>query len=185
MELLQPYESYIVVALAVLALLQFLLIFSLNGRMSRMSKTLRSVMMGPGGEDLEAMLARCLNESKQALNQSSELETRLQTLTEEMRNCVQHIGLVRYDAYGDVSGAQSFSLALLDNHQNGAILTGLLGRNDGRCYGKPVVNGQTEQTLSEEELTALKMALDGSPKTLLAPAAPGRRRDKGMASRAG
>jgi Protein of unknown function (DUF4446) len=50
---------------------------------------------------------------------------------------------------------------LLDDHHNGAVITGLLGRHDGRCYGKPVIGGQTEQALSEEEESALQMAMNG------------------------
>jgi hypothetical protein len=107
------------------------------------------------------MLQRNLGESRQSLERCDELEDRLQTLAADMRGCVQHIGLVRYDAYGDVSGGQSFSLALLDNHYNGVVLTGLLGRHDGRCYGKPVIGGNVEQALSEEEESALQMALNG------------------------
>jgi hypothetical protein len=103
-----------------------------------------------------------------------------------MRGCVQNIGLVRYDAYGDVSGSQSFSIALLDAHHNGVIISGLLGRNDGRCYGKGVLNGHTEQTLSDEEASALHIALNGGMGSGAEATVPERRgrRDKGLLNRA-
>ncbi|MBV9469999.1 MAG: DUF4446 family protein, partial [Abitibacteriaceae bacterium] len=134
---------------------------------------------GPTGEDLEAMLRRCLEESKSALQRGDELETRFDTLSGDLRGCVQRVGLVRYDAYGDVSGKQSFSIALLDGRNNGALITGLFGRHDGRCYGKAVVGGQTEQGLTDEETSALQMALEGGVadgETMPTPTLNGKRR---------
>ncbi len=179
MELLKPYYSHILIALMILATLQFLLYAGLNGRIKKTNRALRSALLGPSGEDLEAMLARCLSESEQSLNRCQELETQLRNASETMRDCVQHIGLVRYDAYGDVSGTQSFSLVLLDDHQNGTLLTGLMGRNDGRCFAKSVINGQSEQTLSDEENDALQMALNGGLRAFAeVPQNGGRKNDK-------
>lgn len=179
MEALQPYYSHILVALLVLVALQFLLFMGLSSRIKKTNRALRSALLGPSGEDLEAMLARCLGESEQALGRCQELETQLNSAGETMRDCVQHIGLVRYDAYGDVSGTQSFSVVLLDDHQNGTVITGLMGRNDGRCYAKPVIGGQTEQALSEEESDALKMAMGGGLKAFAeVPQTNGRKRDR-------
>lgn len=181
---LKHYIPQFVVALLVLVFLLSLLLLNLQSRLAQVNKLVRSLLTGPSGENLETMLTRCLSESRQALARGEEFEARLQSTADAMRGCVQHIGLVRYDAYGDVSGAQSFSIALLDDHHNGAILTGLLGRHDGRCYGKPVANGQTEMALSEEEESALQMALHGG---INAPAvvATGRngKREKGVLNR--
>ena len=181
MQSLQPYLPYILIALVVLALLQLALYAGMNGRMKKTNRALRSALLGPSGEDLEEMLSRCLAESAQSLNRCGELETQLQSASETMRDCVQHIGLVRYDAYGDVSGSQSFSLALLDDRRNGTILTGLMGRNDGRCYAKTVVDAQTEQTLSDEENDALQMALNGGLRAFSQMPDTNRKRDKKVA----
>lgn len=161
MDFIKPYQSEIIVGLAVLILVQFALIFGLNTRLGYIRKTLRTLLTGPNGDDLEGMLRRCLEESGKALQRGDELENRLSTLGLQMQGCVQRVGLVRYDAYGDVSGKQSFSIALLDGRDNGALITGLFGRNDGRCYGKAIVQGQTEQGLTDEEAAALRMALEG------------------------
>lgn len=177
MQALQPYFPHILVALGVLAALQLALYTSLNGRMKKTNRALRSALLGPSGEDLEAMLARCLEESAQSLSRCDELQNQLKSTDATVQNCVQNIGLVRYDAYGDVSGTQSFSLALLDAHQSGTVLTGLMGRNDGRCFAKSIVNGQSEQTLSDEENDALQMALNGGLRAQLE-TSNGRKRDK-------
>ncbi len=181
---LKHHIPQFVAALTVLVFVLFVLLLNLQSRLAQVNKLVRSLLTGPSGENLETMLTRCLSESRQSLARSEELDTRLASMADAMRGCVQHIGLVRYDAYGDVSGAQSFSIALLDDHHNGAILTGLLGRHDGRCYGKPVVAGQTEMALSEEEESALQMALHGGV-NVAAPIAKGRngKREKGVLNR--
>jgi hypothetical protein len=161
MQSLTPYLPQIVLGLAVFAAIQFLLILGANARIASLNKLLRRLLTGPNGDDLEAMLRRCLEESKTSLARCDTTDEQIERITAKLRGSVQHIGLVRYDAFPDVSGSQSFSLALLDDRSNGAVLTGLLGRNDGRCYGKAIVGGQSEQTLSDEENSALQMALHG------------------------
>jgi hypothetical protein len=161
MNSLTPYLPHLVIVLSLIVVVLFFMVMGASTRITKLNKLMRTFLTGPNGEDLEAMLARCLSESRGSLEKCDEIKEQLDRAVNTMRGCVQHIGLVRYDAFGDVSGSQSFSLVLLDDQRNGAIITGLLGRNDGRCYGKAVVNGQTEQTLSEEEESALHMALNG------------------------
>lgn len=185
MDFLKPYLAETVAGLAVIVIVQMIMILGANSRLNRMNKTVRQMLSGPGGEDLEVMLKRCLNESRESLVRCDDLGTRLEDASSAMRSCVQKIGIVRYDAFGDVSGAQSFSFAILDDYNNGAILTGLLGRHDGRCFGKPVTGGQTEQALSDEESQALQMALDGGLKgQTTAPKITRREREKARDNRA-
>lgn len=159
MDFLRSYQLYITLALAVLVLVQFVTVMSLSSRLARMSRTLRSLFSGPEGADLEAILRRCSDQSQTALDRTDELSGLLTDLGLTVQGCIQHCGLVRYDGFGDVSGQQSFSLALLDADRNGAVLTGLFSRSDSRCYGKAVVAGEPEQTLSEEEQRAFEVAL--------------------------
>lgn len=159
MDFLRPYQLYITLALAILVIIQFLTVMSLSARLGRISRTLRSLFSGPEGADLEAILRRCQDQSKTALERSDELSELLTDLELTVKGCIQHCGLVRYDGFGDVSGQQSFSLALLDADRNGAVVTGLFSRSDSRCYGKAIVAGEPEQTLSDEEQRALDVAL--------------------------
>jgi hypothetical protein len=72
---------------------------------------------------------------------------------------------VRYDAFPDVGGEQSFSVALLDAAGSGMVLTGLYSRNDMRVYAKPVVGGSSPHSLTEEERKAIAGACAGGPAT--------------------
>lgn len=88
---------------------------------------------------------------QQLSGRSSQLASRLQL-------ALKHVGLVRYRAYEDVGGDQSFALALLDDDQSGVVLAGLHGRSGDRIYAKPVKQGRSSYALSQEELEAIAKA---------------------------
>ena len=79
-------------------------------------------------------------------------------LQAQTRTALQGIGFLKYDAFEDIRGHQSYSLCLLDAHQNGLILTSIAGRNDYRGYAKPVKAGSCDLAMSDEEKQALSMA---------------------------
>ena len=70
---------------------------------------------------------------------------------------------MRYDAYGEMSGQQSTSIALLDAHRDGVVLSSILHRDHARLYAKRVVGGRGELELSPEEQEAVRVALEGAP----------------------
>jgi len=161
MDFLNAYIPEIVVGLAVLVVLQFIMLANQSGRLNRVHKLLRSMLTGPEGEDLAAQLERSMRESTSAYEQGQQLQQQMQALQATLVNCTQKCSIVRYDAYGDVSGQQSFSLAMLDGNNTGVIITALYGRHDTRCFGKTIDSGHAIQTLSDEETEALAQALRG------------------------
>jgi hypothetical protein len=79
----------------------------------------------------------------------------------EAQSALKHLAVVRYDAFGDMGGHLSWSLALLDDHGDGAVLTSIHGRNEARAYAKSVTGWTCEQQLSPEEEEALAQARVG------------------------
>ncbi len=100
MDFLRNYQLEILLGLAALVIIQLVVILSLNGRVARTSRLLRQLLTGPTGEDLEAQLNRCLEESRQALQRSDELQNQLTRQDAMLQSCVQKIGLVRFDEDG-------------------------------------------------------------------------------------
>lgn len=90
-----------------------------------------------------------------------DLKTGLTEHLEQSRAFIRHIGLVRYDAFQDVGGKQSFSLCLLDAERSGMLLTYLTGRNSTRSYAVTIERGLAERKLSEEEAKSLQEATKG------------------------
>jgi len=72
---------------------------------------------------------------------------------------LRNVALVRYDAFGEMSGRMSFSLALLDEHGDGVTLSAIAGTGDTRVYAKSVADGKGEHELSPEEQQAVSAAL--------------------------
>jgi hypothetical protein len=84
--------------------------------------------------------------------------------THALTGAVSHQALVRYDAYNELSGQQSVSIALLDGRRSGVVLTCIHHRDQARVYAKRVRDGQGELELSPEEAEAVRIALgEGAP----------------------
>ncbi len=86
------------------------------------------------------------------------LRQEVAALAAESRSALRHLAVVRYDAFGDVGGHLSWSLALLDDAGNGAVLTSIHGRTEARTYAKYVNDWSSDQQLSPEETEAIATA---------------------------
>jgi hypothetical protein len=84
-------------------------------------------------------------------------------LSGEAASALKHLAVVRYDAFGDMGGHLSWSLALLDDHGDGAVLTSIHGRNEARTYAKSISAWTCEQQLSPEEEDAVAHARRARP----------------------
>ena len=136
-------------------------------KINRLHRQWRQLMVGASGVNLEQLLAVHLNERVELRDDLSRILKRTDILEGKMLTSKRHVGLVRYDAFEDVGGAQSFALAIFDDRGDGAIVSGLVGRNDCRVYCKPMQNGQSERTLSQEEQRAIQEAKSVGPKTIV------------------
>lgn len=144
----------------VLVVAQFFWVALLNKRLERQSRMVRQFFQGPSGEDMEGLLRRSMEVAEQSANSCENWAVQLAAMDERQRNCLQYFSVVRYDAFEDVTGQQSFSMALLDGNDNGVIVTAIFGRSSSRTFGKMISNGQAEQPLSNEEQEALLQALE-------------------------
>ena len=86
------------------------------------------------------------------------LRQEVAALKAEASDALRHLAVVRYDAFGDMGGHLSWSLALLDDGGHGVVLTSIHGRSEARTYAKNVAGWTCEQQLSPEESEALEHA---------------------------
>ena len=86
------------------------------------------------------------------------LRQEVSALRLEAADALRHLAVVRYDAFGDMGGHLSWSMALLDDHGNGVLITSIHGRSDARTYAKPVSAWASDQQLSPEEEDAITHA---------------------------
>jgi len=102
---------------------------------------------------------------KEIFNYLKELDKNLEKISKNLDDLkeksnffIQKIGIVRFNPFSEVGGDQSFSIALLDNNNDGVVITSLYTREENRMYAKPIKGGISEYSLSEEEKTAIKKA---------------------------
>ncbi len=86
------------------------------------------------------------------------LSQELKYLKEKSRFCFQKMGVVRFNPFNEVGSNQSFSVAFLDENNDGLVITSLYTREENRVYGKPIKNGLSEYSLSSEEKQAIEKA---------------------------
>jgi hypothetical protein len=108
---------------------------------------LRRTPRRPTGEGVDA-----LPEDLHGLRQE------VAALKAENADALRHLSVVRYDAFGDVGGHLSWSLALLDDAGHGVVLTSIHGRSEARTYAKSIASWSCEQQLSPEEEEAIEHA---------------------------
>jgi hypothetical protein len=133
--------------------------------MRRMRRAQRVVMGEEGQRDLVAHAARieeAFAELREYVDETAlRLDGRLAGVEAALRGTFSHRALVRYDAYNELSGHQSMSIALLDHEQSGIVLSCIHHREQARVYGKQVHSGRGELELSPEEAEAVRLAVSG------------------------
>lgn len=165
-------KGIIALAAAAVAVIALLCCLSLMLSLRRLRRAQRLVLGEQGQEDVVAHAAR-LHEAFEALRAyvddvAVRLDSRLAGAEATLRRTIAHRSLIRYDAYNELSGHQSVSIALLDDERSGIVLTSIHHRDQARVYAKQVTAGQGELELSPEEAEAVRVALgdasDGAPR---------------------
>jgi hypothetical protein len=126
------------------------------------------VLLGDASEDDVVAHAARLEQEFRSLHAyvgevAARLDARLGTAEERLDGAIAYRGLVRFDAYNEMSGRQSCSIALLDARRSGIVLSNIHHRDQARIYVKYLTEGQAEFELSPEETDAVRLALAGEP----------------------
>ena len=167
MDGLNSTEGIVALAAAGTALVALVLAIVLAVKLRRLRAGQRRVLGDAGELDLVEHAAR-LEQGFVALRDWVEetaqgIERRMAEAEERIDGCVTYRSLIRYDAYGEMSGRQSSSIALLDSHRSGVVMSSILHRENARVYVKQVHEGSSELELSPEEQEAVAAALERRP----------------------
>jgi hypothetical protein len=155
-------QGIVALAAAGVALVALLWAIGLTIKLRRLRAAQRRVL-GDAERDLVAHAA-ALQEAFVQLRDwveetAGRLEERMAGAETRIDGCVAYSSLVRYDAWGEASGHQSSSLALLDLHRTGVVVSSILHRDQARVYVKQVREGESELELSPEEQEAIEIAM--------------------------
>jgi hypothetical protein len=156
----------VALAAAVVAVIGLVSTAILAFRLTRVRADQRLVLGDNQREDLVTHAAR-LQGQFEALHSyvedvASALHDRMQVIESRLDGTIAYRSLIHYDAYGEMSGRQSTSIALLDSTRSGLVLSSIHHRDQARLYAKEIHQGSSEHELSPEESEAIKLALGGA-----------------------
>jgi hypothetical protein len=151
-------EIGLLVAVGALALVALALVFVAILAQRRLRRTLRVTRGATGNEFLLAL--REHGDDLDALETAViDLQARVDDVERDLVICTNRVAMVHYDAFPDMGGKLSFSLAMLDEQGDGIVLSVINGRSETRVWGKRVIAGSSRQRLSDEESQVLERAL--------------------------
>ena len=164
MDELTTTTGIVALAAGAVALIALLSVIVLARRLSKLRADQRVVLGERDARDLVGHAAT-LDRDFRSLHSYVEdlaggLQRRLTAAEERLDGAIAHHGLVRYDAYNEMSGRQSTSIALLDGRGSGVVVSSIHHRDQARLYAKQVVEGVGQLELSPEEQEAIEHALE-------------------------
>ncbi|RNB90922.1 DUF4446 family protein [Brevibacillus nitrificans] len=163
---MEPFLSQIpnvgILLLAVIALNVVLLFVCImqSVRVSRLRKSINRLMTGVGGANLEEGMHRLLDLVDEVKKEHNDQQFMINRLSQRLSAQNGNVAVIRYNAFGDVGSDLSFSMAILDDAQNGVVITSIFGREESRVYAKPLEAGTSVYSLSEEEQAVIKKAMN-------------------------
>lgn len=151
--------AYLFLILLIFIVVLFIIIILQMKKLNRLQKRISKFMTGKDAKSLEKDIVG-LYEDNQFLKINVDKNKKdIRTLYKNMEHAFQKIGLIKYDAFQQMGGKLSFSLALLDENNNGFILNSVHSTEGCYTYTKEIKNGECAISLGEEEQQALDMAI--------------------------
>lgn len=152
-------NTYLLI-LTIISLISFIglivIIIKTNNQNKRYKKMLEKL---GNGNNIEQDIITYVEKVENVEKQNEEIINYCQNIDNNIRKCVQKIGMVRYNAFQDTGSNLSFAVALLDAKNTGIVVNGIYSRDCSNIYSKPIENGKSNFVLSEEEKEAISLAI--------------------------
>lgn len=148
-----------IVGLAALVVVLIIVMIVNGAKTAKLKKSYKAFMEGKNGQSLENILLKRLTQVEEVVASEEENNKKIQIVMDHLDHTYQKIGLVKYNAFNEMGGKLSFSLALLNRKNDGFILNAMHSREGCFTYIKEVINGNSIIMLADEEKEALEMAL--------------------------
>ena len=158
-------SDILIIALIVVVFILFILLIINIVQMSKLKKNYKIFMSGKDANSLEDVIKMRLNQVDDLLEANAQNKVDIKALTENMTLTYQKMGLYKYDAFQEMGGKLSFSLAMLDGKNNGYIINAMHTREGCYTYIKEIIDGNSIIVLSQEEKEALQIAMNNNIST--------------------
>lgn len=155
-------DDYLLIlsAITIVLFICFLTVLISNIRLNNRYKRFMNKL--GNGRNLEEDLENYMYKVDRVEKQNAEISNFCRNLDEDLSKCIQKVGIVRYSAFKDTGSDLSFAVALLDEKNSGVVFNGIYSREMSNIYAKPVENGNSKYTLSDEESQAIVKAMESN-----------------------
>ena len=148
----------LILSIVVIILLLVVILLAINN--SNTKKQYKKFIKKLGnGNNIEEDLQKLMDKVDKVQPQNTDIINYCKNLDQDISKCIQKVGIVRYSAFKDTGSDLSFTVALLDEKNDGIVFNGIYSREMSNIYAKPVKNGTSTYTLSEEEIQAIDKAV--------------------------
>ena len=147
------------IALAVVCLVTFILLIITLCKLKALRRRVDTLTRGKDAETMEDSILNFFERIESLEDAERKMHRDIRDIKENLKITYQKTGLVKYDAFREMSGALSYSLALLDKEDNGILITSMYSREGCYTYAKDIIKGECKLNLSDEEAEALKQAV--------------------------
>lgn len=157
LELLKTDAFLIIIIIAILVLMILYIVNTI--KLAKIKKNYSQFLSKLGTKtNIEEDLKNYIERVEEVERETKTVQAYASNLNTNLKECLQKVGIVRYSAFSDIGSDLSFTLALLDAKDNGVVLNGIYSSDSSNIYAKPITNGISTYTLSEEEKEAIKKA---------------------------
>ena len=163
MDALKNNAGLFITLLFLLDLVLLAAVFMLFRQLSLLRRNITILKRGAEGSSLVEKVASQALQISELFRLLDEHAAQKDYLTDVLAGALQRVAVVRFDAFEDMGGKLSYSVAMLDENGDGVIFTSIYGRNENRTYAKAVRAGKASHVLSQEEEEALRRALGMKP----------------------
>lgn len=156
---INEYAAYIMLGMLAVIIILFVLVIVNMVQNNKLRKKYRKFMMGKDCRSLEDNLIQRVNEIEGLVASNQENKKNIDKIFQNLNKAYQKVGMVKYDAFHEMGGKLSFSLALLNKVNDGFVLSAVHSREGCYTYIKEIIKGNSIILLSEEEKEALDEAM--------------------------
>ena len=158
LEAIGIHTDYVIIGLTILTLILLILYIVNVVQINQLKKRYKIFMSGKNARNLEKTLIERLDQVDALMEENAENKKAIQNILSKMKFTFQKVGLVKYDAFHEMGGKLSFSLALLNEANDGFVLNAVHSREGCYTYVKDIIAGNSVILLSPEEKEALEIA---------------------------
>ena len=153
-------DNFLLILAGLICLLFILYVINIT-KLRKIRKEYKKFMEKVGnGTNLEEILGKQIDKMNKVIAKNEELQDFCVRLDTDMKNCIQKVGIYRYNAYKDTGNDLSFTVALLNEKNDGVVFNGIYSREMSNIYAKPIIKGESKYRITEEEQEAIKRAIN-------------------------